>query len=218
MTRRKAGQILTGVVSACAVEGADSKGWTRLFDGRTLNGWEGDSRVWSVENGAIVGSTDTHKVEQNTFLIHKDTVADFHLIAEVRLRNHNSGIQFRSQRVEGPGWIVAGYQADFSDAGDNSAWGNFYEERGRRRSVMKTNDEGWQRGKTLVRRGDWNEIQVIACGPRIEVKLNGETTVQAHDEKSPSGVLALQLHSGVPMRVEFRNMRIRRLESRKCEA
>lgn len=195
MTRREAGRILAGVASACAVGGADPQSWKRLFDGRTLNGWKGDPRVWSIEDGAIVGSTDKDKVEQNTFLIYKDPVADFHLIAEVRLRNHNSGIQFRSQRVDGPGWIVAGYQADFSDAGDNSAWGNFYEERGRRRTVMKTNDEGWQKGKTLVRRGDWNEIQVIACGPRIEIKLNGKTTVQAYDEKSPSGVLALQLSS-----------------------
>ena len=78
-------------------------GWTQLFDGKTLKGWEGDTRVWSVENGVIVGSTDKQSIEQNTFLIHKDPVADFHLIAEVKLRNHNSGIQFRSRRLEGPG-------------------------------------------------------------------------------------------------------------------
>jgi hypothetical protein len=209
--------MLAGTAAACSAAIAEeSKGWVQLFDGKTLTGWDGDPQVWSVENGAIVGSTDNHKIAQNTFLIHKDPVADFHLIAEVKLRNHNSGIQFRSQRLDGPGWIVAGYQADFSDAGDRSAWGNFYEERGRSRSVMKTPDEGWQKGKTLVRPGDWNEIQVIACGARIEVKLNGGTTVVAHDDKSASGILALQLHSGVPMRVEFRNMRIRHLERGKC--
>lgn len=208
MTRR------TFLAAALAAQAAD--GWTPLFDGKSLNGWEGDPRVWSVENGAIVASTDVHKIEQNTFLIHKDPVTDFHLIAEVNLRNHNSGIQFRSKRIDGPGWIIAGYQADFSDAGERSAWGNFYEERGRRRTLMKTEDEGWRKGKTLVRKGDWNEIQVIACGPRVEIKLNGGTTVVGHDDKSPSGLLALQLHSGVPMRVEFRNVRIKRFEGGKC--
>jgi hypothetical protein len=81
---------------------------------------------------------------------------------------------------------------------------------------MQTPDQGWQKGKKLVRPGDWNEIQVIACGPNIEVKLNGETTVQAKDDKSASGILALQLHSGVPMRVEFRNLQIRYFEGGKC--
>jgi hypothetical protein len=189
---------------------ADKSGWKELFDGKTLSGWDGDPRFWKVENGSIIGSTDQHTAEHNTFLIHKDPVSDFHLIAEVKLRNGNSGIQFRSER--GEGWIVAGYQADFSDAGERSAWGNFYEERGRGRNVMETQDQGWQKGKSLVRPGDWNEIQVIACGPRIEVKLNGETTIQARDDKKPSGVLAIQLHNGKPMQVAVRRVRIRHLE------
>jgi hypothetical protein len=216
MTRRQAGRVLAGSLAAAGRMSGAEKGWKKLFDGKSLKGWQGDLQTWKVENGAIVGSTDNHKVEQNTFLIHKDPVTDFHLIAAVKLRNHNSGIQFRSRQLEGPGWIVSGYQADFSDAGDRSAWGNFYEERGRSRSVMKTPDEGWRKGKTLVRVGEWNEIQVLACGTRIEIKLNGQTTVVAHDDKSPSGILALQLHSGVPMRVEFRSMRIRHLEGGRC--
>jgi hypothetical protein len=103
--------------------GADQRGWKELFDGKTLSGWDGDPRFWKVENGTIVGSTDEHTAPHNTFLIHKDPVSNFHLIAEVKLRNNNSGIQFRSERREN--WIVAGYQADFSEAGDRSAWGNW---------------------------------------------------------------------------------------------
>jgi hypothetical protein len=198
------------VALPCISKGAARSGWKELFDGKTLSGWDGDPRFWQVENGAIVGSTDRHTTEQNTFLIHKDLVSDFHLIAEVKLRNGNSGVQFRSERRDG--WIVAGYQADFSDAGDRSAWGNFYEERGRGRGVMATPDQGWQKGKSLVRTGDWNEIEVIACGPRIDVKLNGTTTVQARDDRSAKGVLAIQLHSGTPMQVAVRRMRIRTLE------
>lgn len=208
MTRREVAAVLAGMPGL--LRAADQSGWKDLFDGRTLAGWDGDPRFWKVENRSIIGSTDQHTAEHNTFLIHKDPVSDFHLIAEVKLRNGNSGIQFRSERREG--WIVAGYQADFSDAGERSAWGNFYEERGRGRGMMETPDQGWQKGKSLVRPGDWNEIQVIACGPRIEVKLNGETTVEARDNRSTSGVLAIQLHDGKPMQVAVRRMRIRSLE------
>lgn len=208
MRRRDLTALLAG--APWLVRAADQNGWRELFDGKTLSGWDGDPRFWKVENGAIIGSTDVHPAEHNTFLIHKDPVSDFHLIAEVRLRNGNSGIQFRSERRAE--WIVAGYQADFSDAGDRSAWGNFYEERGRGRSVMATPDQGWQRAKSLVRIGGWNEIQVVACGPRIEVKLNGQTTIQTTDSRSASGVLAIQLHDGKPMEVAVRRVRIKSRE------
>lgn len=208
MTRREFAGLLG--VSPVLAGAADQQGWREMFNGRTLEGWDGDPRFWRVEDGVITGSTDKESAAENTFLIYKEPFSDFHLIAEVKLRNGNSGIQFRSERREG--WVVAGYQADFSDDGERSAWGNFYEERGRRRAVMATPDEGWQKGKSLVKPGDWNEIQVLACGPRIEVRLNGQTTVQAKDEKSPSGIVAIQLHSGKPMQVAIRRMRIKPLE------
>jgi hypothetical protein len=189
----------------------EREGYIVLFNGKDLTGWSGDSRVWKVEDGAIVGTTDEHKLEQNTFLVHERAVADFHLKAEVRLRNGNSGVQFRSALHPGPGWIVSGYQADFSDAGERSAWGNFYEERGRRRTLMKTEDQGWRAAKPHVRPKDWNLIEVRAEGPRIRIWLNGAQTIDALDEKARSGVLALQLHSGEPMRVEFRNLKIKLL-------
>jgi len=78
---------------ALALAAADEPGFKPLFDGKTLNGWEGDPRLWKVENGEIVGSTDNVKIEKNTFLIYKDKeFSDFILRAEVKLRNHNSGI------------------------------------------------------------------------------------------------------------------------------
>ena len=103
------------------------EGFDSLFDGRTLGGWEGDPNLWSVKDGAIVGSSDGHSVDTNTYLIYQKSFADFILRLEVRLRNGNSGIQFRSQKMPGPGWVVHGYQADLSYADDRSAWGNFYE-------------------------------------------------------------------------------------------
>jgi hypothetical protein len=183
-----------------------------LFNGRNLDGWEGDAAVWRVENGVIVGSTDHHPIEQNTFLIHKTPYSDFLLKAEVRLRNHNSGIQFRSKVQPGPGWVVSGYQADFSEAGpEKSAWGNFYEEKGRGRAVMKTPDEGWQIGRKVYRPNDWNAYEILAQGRRIRLRLNGTVTIDSTDDQAATGVIALQLHAGPPMRVEFRNIKLQKL-------
>jgi hypothetical protein len=183
-----------------------------LFNGRNLDGWEGDPAVWRVENGVIVGSTDNHPIEQNTFLIHKTPYSDFLLKAEVRLRNHNSGIQFRSKVQLGPGWVVTGYQADFSEAGpEKSAWGNFYEEKGRGRAVMKTQDEGWQIARKVYRPNDWNDYEILAQGRRIRLKLNGTVTIDTTDDQAATGVIALQIHAGPAMRVEFRNIRLQKL-------
>ncbi|MGH9657772.1 MAG: 3-keto-disaccharide hydrolase, partial [Bryobacteraceae bacterium] len=144
-------------LALCALLAADPNGSTSLFNGRNLDGWEGDTRVWRVENGVLVGTTDEHRIERNTFLIHRDAVANFVLNFQVRLRNGNSGVQFRSSLLPGPGWVAQGYQADLSDAGERSAWGNFYEEGGRGRSLMRTQDEGWQRAQLVMRPREWND-------------------------------------------------------------
>ncbi|MBI3698209.1 MAG: DUF1080 domain-containing protein, partial [Acidobacteria bacterium] len=99
------------------------EGYISLFNGHDLDGWQGDPALWTVQNGVLVGSTDGHPIKQNTFLIYKQPYADFILQADARLRNGNSGIQFRSSALPGPGWVVTGYQADFSEAGERSAWG-----------------------------------------------------------------------------------------------
>lgn len=193
--------LLALLVTACSAE--------NLFNGRTLDGWDGDPDLWRVENGILIGDTGSKTIANNTFLVCRKTFANFHLIAEVRLRNGNSGIQFRSRHEPGAGWIVTGYQADFSEDGDRSAWGNFYEEKGRGRGVMKTPDEGWRKGKLVYKQGDWNRVEIIARGPRMQLKLNGELTVDVTDEKASDGVIALQLHRGPAMRVEFRKIEVR---------
>ena len=185
--------------------------FVRLFDGKTLEGWDGDPRLWTVRDGAIVGSSDGHKVDRNTFLTYREPFADFVLRLEVRLRNGNSGIQFRSRQVAGDGWVVHGYQADLSDAGDRSAWGNFYEEKGRGRGMMATPDEGWLRAKDVVRVNDWNDYEILAQGDRVRLTLNGKVTFDGRDGQAASGIIAIQLHSGAPMQVECRNIRIKLL-------
>jgi len=97
-----------GALVACAISVAAAQtpnvltrqekadGFVLLFNGTDLNGWEGDPALWSVQNGAIVGLSDGHPFTVNTFLIHKGTFTNFILKGDIKLRNHNSGIQFRS--------------------------------------------------------------------------------------------------------------------------
>jgi len=185
------------------------EGYILLFNGKDLAGWDGDTRLWSVEDGAIVGSTDDTTIDQNSFLIYQRPFSDFVLKAEVRLRNHNSGIQFRSKAS--PDWVVTGYQADASESGERSAWGNLYDEKGRGRGVMSHPNEGWDNAKPVVRHGEWNQYVVYAEGSHIRFTLNGVDTLDLTDDAASSGVIAIQLHSGPSMRVELRNLKLKPL-------
>ena len=185
------------------------QGFVLLFDGKTLDGWDGDSRIWQVGDGVIVGSSDKYSPEHNTYLVYKVPYTDFILKAEVKLRNGNSGIQFRSKLL--PDWIVHGYQADLSYAGERSAWGNFYEEKGRGRGVMPTPSAGWEKAKSAVRDKDWNQYEIYAKGSHVRLKLNGVVTIDMHDDKTASGVIGFQLHTGKPMEVRFRGIKIKPL-------
>jgi hypothetical protein len=186
------------------------EGYTLLFNGKNLDGYDGDPVRWSVQNGVILGSSDGHPFKVNTFLIHKGTYKNFILKGDIKLRNHNSGIQFRSEQLPGDGWMVRGYQADASEVGDEkSAWGNLYEERLRGRNAMKTPDQGWIIAKPLLHRGDWNTYEILADGDHIRLKFNGVVTIDTQDSASSSGIIALQLHAGPEMRVEFRNLKIK---------
>ncbi len=118
------------LVLVVAVGSASSKEPKELFNGKDLTGWDGDSRVWSVEDGAIVGKTKDVPLKNNTFLIWKGgDVKDFKLTCKFKLEGGNSGIQYRSKVIDPTEWIVGGYQADMD--GDNKYTGILYEERGR---------------------------------------------------------------------------------------
>jgi hypothetical protein len=187
-------------------------GYTLLFNGKNLDGWDGDPVRWSVQDGTIVGSSDGHPFKVNTFLIYKKSFANFILKGDIKLRNHNSGIQFRSEQLPGEGWMVRGYQADASEVGDEkSAWGNLYEERLRGRNAMKTQDEGWITAKPLTHHGEWNSYEILADGDHIKLTFNGVVTIDMHDKAAAAGIIALQLHAGPEMRVEFRNIKLKEL-------
>jgi len=179
-------------------------GFQPLFNGKNLDGWDGDPRLWKVEDGVIVGSTEGVTLEHNTFLITKRTYKNFILKTQMKLRNHNSGIQFRSKAL--PDWVVAGYQMD---AAENAHWGNIYEERGKRGIMVNTYKE---KGSTVVRHNDWNDVEILCEGDHIQIKLNGLVTADIHDSLSLEGVIAFQLHRGPPMQARFRNVMIKELK------
>lgn len=200
-----------------------------LFDGRTLDGWSGDTSFWSVQDGALTGETKPgHLAEHTTYLVcTRSQVRDFELRLEFKLVGGNSGVQFRS-RGAGP-LDVAGYQADLEDGPD---WtGCLYEQEGRgvvaTRGQLVSYDE--QGHRTLVPFGDpaeilshvrvheWNSYRIRAVGPRIDLEINGYPTITLID-KDPAhaareGCIALQLHQGMVMKAQFRDLQLVRLDS-----
>ncbi len=200
---RRALLAAAGLATLPRLDADDEAGFVPMFDGRTLDGWDGDPRLWSIQDGVVVGSTDKTAIPHNSFLITKRDYSNFVLRTEVRLRNHNSGIQFRSRRLAD--WAVQGLQADM--AADNW-WGSIYDERGTRGTIVN----GWKgKAERVVDPGGWNRYEVRCDGDFIQLKVNDLVTAELHDDSARTGVIALQLHAGQPMKVEFRNMRIRLL-------
>jgi hypothetical protein len=193
--------IATLLLSTAA---AQEPGFQPLFDGKTLNGWDGDPRLWKVETGTILGSTEGVTLDKNTFLIYrKQEFGDFILRAQVNLRNGNSGIQFRSEAM--PEWVVRGYQADMAE---NNWWGSIYDEKGTRGVMVN----GWKgKAEKVVRPDGWNDVEIECRGDQIRVKVNDLVTAELKDSASLKGVIALQLHRGPPMEARFRNIRIREI-------
>jgi len=181
------------------------EGFVPLFDGKTLTGWEGDAKLWKVEDGMIVG--DSPGIKQNEFLATKKSYGDFELRLEFRLRQGagNTGVQFRSRRVDGSS-EVSGYQADIGE----KYWGCLYDESRRNRILVQAPaalDD-------VLRKDDWNQYVIRARGDHVSLRLAGMQTVdyrEADEAISRNGIIALQVHAGGPLRVEFRNLRIREL-------
>jgi hypothetical protein len=181
------------------------EGFVPLFDGKTLAGWEGDEKLWKVENGMIVG--DSPGIKRNEFLATKKSYGDFELRLEFKLHKGegNSGVQFRSKRVKGSS-EVSGYQADIGE----KYWGCLYDE-SRRNTVLVQAPATIEKS---LHKEDWNSYVIRAEGNRIQLTVNGVTTVDYREEDEAiarEGIFALQVHAGEPLRVEFRKLRIREL-------
>lgn len=180
------------------------EGFKLMFDGKSLKGWEGDPDLWSVQNGELVGTTDRKEIKMNTFLIATKEYGDFELRLDMKIRNGNSGVQFRSTKY--PDYVVGGLQAD---AADKNWWGGVYDEKGKRGVMVN----GWKgKAETVVKNGDWNTMILRCQGEDISITINGLKTAELKDKEKMSGVIALQLHRGPGMEARFRNIRIKELK------
>lgn len=180
----------------------------KLFNGTDLTGWEGNLDLWSVKDGAIVGTSPGLK--ENHFLATTKDYGDFELRFQVKLHDPaaNSGVQFRSERVTDSTEMI-GYQADIG----KNVWGSLYDESRRRRFVAEADAELIAR---TVRDREWNDYVVRALGGHVTLAINGVNTVDylEPDAKIPrTGKIALQVHSGAPFKVEFRNITLKPLKA-----
>ena len=207
-------------------------GFESIFNGRDLEGWEGDPSLWSVEDGAITGRTsEDAPLPYNKFLIYRgEPVRNFVLRAKFRLEgDNNSGIQYRSTELPDVGeFSVGGYQADIHPS--PSYLGMLYDERGRGivaqsgQQVVISKDGAIEvTGETEsvepeVDLGEWNELTIVARGPRLIHRINGKTVAEIRDrqesERELEGIIALQVHQGPAMTVQFKDLRLRRLPDR----
>lgn len=210
-------------------------GMRRIFNGKDLEGWDGDLSLWSVKDGVIHGETTAENpAKGNTFIIWKDGVTkDFELRLSFRCNaTNNSGIQYRSKHItEGNprnAWVVRGYQHEIrNETKLPSVSGFIYGEglgRGRiclvgekaaigadGKKVTETliDQAGFEK---LFKLDDWNDVVIIAKGTHIQHYLNGRLILDFTDSPELAlreGILALQLHAGKPMWVEFKDIRIK---------
>jgi 3-keto-disaccharide hydrolase len=215
----------------------DHTGFESIFDGSSMKGWDGDPAFWRAEGGSLVGqSTAENAVKQNTFLIWRGgEPKDFELKVEYRLDSTNSGIQIRSVQLPAGGdigkWVMKGYQADIDFA--NQFTGQIYEERGRgflamrgqtsyvpdggRPRVVGNLQQSADELKAIIKSTDWNQVHLIARGNTIIQVLNGAVTSIVIDDdaanRRQSGLVGFQMHVGPPMKVEFRNIWLKKLAS-----
>ncbi len=193
-----------------------------LFNNKDLTGWEGPPGVWTVENGALVAqSTLENPCKTDTYLVWKgDTPSDYELSADFRLSaKGNSGIQIRSENL--PQWKTSGYQADMT--GDGKLVGFVYHHkrgliagRGQRVQVAPDGTKTIEKIATpeeLIKSykpGDWNTYRIVCNGPEITLYVNSVMMCQFTDKDSKfattNGVIALQMHPGPPMKIEFKNI------------
>ena len=216
--------VLVLMGSAICQAQESSKKTISLFDGKTLAGWSGLKDNWRVEDGAITGENLADKpLKHNTFLVHERKVSDFELTLEFRIMDGNSGIQYRSKLIDPEKFIVGGYQADIDSK--KRYMGINYEERGRgimveRGEIVAVDKEG-KKSKvgtcgdatallSRIKFDDWNKYRVVAKGSKLQHYINDVLMSELDDnetaKRSQDGIIALQVHQGPPMKVQFKNI------------
>ena len=194
---------LTGGVLA-----ADEVGFTPLFDGRTLDDWEGNLDHFRVEDGAIVAGTLKGRIARNEFLCTTVEYGDFELRLKFKLlgKGANAGVQIRGQRIPNH-HEVRGYQADLGEGW----WGSLYDE-SRRNKILAAADKAVI--AEVLKLDDWNDYTIRCEGPRIQLWINGRQTVdyiEPDDKIERTGILGVQIHGGPPSEAWYKDLRIKKL-------
>lgn len=237
-----------GEEQAAAASG-EEEGFVEIFDGKSLDNWQGDSTYWSVRDGSLIGQiTPTTLLKNNSFIVWQGgTPGDFELKADFRISaTGNSGIQYRSEKLGDVPNALRGYQADID--GRNNYTGQNYEERGRttlayqgEKVIVNTQPSAELDGslranvknnawtvrevteslgnqdslRSLMKSNDWNTCHIIAKGNRLQHFINGVLISDVTDNdtvnRKMKGMLGVQVHVGPPMKVEYRNIRLKEL-------
>jgi hypothetical protein len=200
--------VLAGFGFAIPLQ-AGEDGWVKLFDGKTLKGWEqkNGTAKYRVEDGCVVGTTS--KGSPNSFLCTTKDYSDFELKFEVKVHDDlNSGVQIRSKsdpnkmngRVHGPQVEIA----------TNGTAGFIYGEALGTGWLSENRDD--PKKKAAFKKGEWNKYHVKAVGNHIETWVNGVQIADLMDTKSNmrSGFIGLQVHAipenAGPYEVRWKNI------------
>jgi len=183
-----------------------------LFDGKSFAGWEGNLKIFRIEDGAIVGGSMGAALPNNEFLCTTKRYSDFELRAKFKVAGErvNAGIQFRSERIPNNHEVI-GYQADIGQ----NYWGALYDESRRNKILVSPNADELNKA---LKRDDWNEYVIRAEGKRIRLTINGYQTVdytETDDTIKQTGLICLQIHSGPPSEARYKDITIEDLPVRK---
>lgn len=225
LMRRFGGFLALALVLSVSVRAEDKKeeappadsppepGFEKLFNGKDLTGWEGDTKLWLVEDGLLIGRSPG--IGKNNFLATVEKYDNFIMKFKFKLLNlkgdANSGCQFRSKRVPNS-HELSGYQADIGQG----YWGCIYDESRRNKVLVKP--AAGELDKAAKKDG-WNEYTITCDGDHITLELNGVKTAdwtetEPADKVDRSGVFAMQIHSGGPMEIRIKDVRLKKLEKK----
>jgi len=220
-----------------------------IFNGKNLEGWNGDKTYWSVKDGILIGEVTPETIlKRNSFVIYeKEQPENFELKLEYRISTSgNSGVNYRSEKIKNKPFSLRGYQSDID--GKNKYTGQNYEEKKRttlayigekviikempdsiplsnirknvKRNCWQTRDivatlRDKKELKATVKNNDWNTMHIIGNGNHMQHFVNGVLMSDVIDldtqNKSEKGFIGVQVHVGPPMKIEYKNIRLRHL-------